>query len=77
MNVGRCRTDAGWQATGSDAGEPMAVPERIGCRWVGRDVGEMSVEYESPSVVRQLVAPLVMSHWPPSTGDSIYHPSGG
>ena len=35
MNVGRCRTDAGWQATGSDAGEPMAVPERIGCRDVG------------------------------------------
>ena len=44
MNAGRCRTDAGWQATGSDAGEPMAVPERIGCRWVGQDVGEVSVE---------------------------------
>ena len=46
----------------------MAVPERIGCWWVGRDVGGMSVEWESPSVVRQLVSPLVTSHWSPSTG---------
>ena len=46
MNVGGCRTDAGWQATGSDAGEPMAVPEgRLdGCWWAGWDVGEMLVE---------------------------------
>ena len=40
-DVGRMQVGT---VTGSDVGEPMAVPERIGCRWVGRDVGEMSVE---------------------------------
>ena len=40
-DVGRMQVG---MVTGSDVGEPMAVPERIGCRWVGRDVGEMSVE---------------------------------
>ena len=49
MNVGRCRTDAGWQVTGSDAGEPMAVPEGIGCGWTGRDAGEMSVGQAAPT----------------------------
>ena len=47
-DVGRMQVGT---VTGSDVGEPMAVPERIGCRCNGvgggvvgvRDEGEMSV----------------------------------
>ena len=42
-DVGRMQC---WQATGSDVGEPMAVPERIGCRCNGLEGGEVGVRDE-------------------------------